>query len=349
VVAPTGRDARLLCEMLGRNAIVCESYAEVRQLCDELPNGAGAILLTDEALGEGDLECLSNALGTQPKWSDVPIILLTSNWQKVDLAARRMFREKGSRGSLVFIDKPVRPLSLCSAVDSALMKRARQYELRDYQEELHALTAKLIGAQEEESKHLARELHDAFSQKLAVLGMEIAALAHVASPELRGRLLEVTTQIGELAADIHRISRQLHPALLDDLGLAAALKSECAAFSQQYGIPAEFDPDDLPEAVPYEISLCLYRVSQECLRNVGKHAKATLVRVVVTGGIDEIAIEIADSGDGFDLAGIEGSRGLGLISMEERVRLVNGTFSIRSQPGAGTVVNVRVPLASKES
>jgi two-component system, NarL family, sensor kinase len=145
-----------------------------------------------------------------------------------------------------------------------------------YQQDLRVLTTRLMDAQEAESKYLARELHDEFSQKLAVLGMEIAAVAHRStglSLELSGQLLEFTVQICALAKDIHRISRQLHPAILDDLGLAAALKNECLAFSEQYGIPSEFAPDDIPRAVPDDIALCLYRVVQECLRNVGNMPK----------------------------------------------------------------------------
>ena len=219
-----------------------------------------------------------------------------------------------------------------------------------YQQELQALTAKLIEAQEMGSKYLARELHDDFSQKLAVLGIEMAALAHQASAqELGDRLLEFTVQIGTLAKDIHRISRQLHPAILDDLGLAAALKNECVAFSEQHDIPTEFDAGDMPRVVPDDIALCLYRVAQECLRNAGKHANTAQVLVALSGGRDEIAMEIVDVGDGFNPEEIKGKGGLGLISMEERVRLVNGTFSIRSRPGEGTLVKVRVPLHRKES
>jgi signal transduction histidine kinase len=128
-----------------------------------------------------------------------------------------------------------------------------------------------------------------------------------------------------------------------------ALKNECAAFSEQHGIPAEFDPGAIPRSVPDDISLCLYRVAQECLRNVGKHAKAAHVRIALSGGRDEIAMEIADIGNGFDLEKIKGKGRLGLISMEERVRLVNGAFSISSQPEEGTLVKVRVPLQQRES
>src|ERR1700727_554634 len=115
--------------------------------------------------------------------------------------------------------------------------------------------------------------------------MDLAALAsgnRRSSQELRDRLLELTGQIGALAKDIHRISRQLHPAILDDLGLAAALRNECAAFADQYGIEADLNVSDLPPAVPTEVSLCLFRVVQETLRNVVKHAQATEVRISLT-------------------------------------------------------------------
>ena len=350
VVAPTGRDARLLCGMLGDNGMVCEDMADVRRLCEELRDGAGAILLTEEALGPGALECLSGALGSQPNWSDVPVLLLTGNGQRIDAAARRMFRQKGARGNLVIMEKPVRPLSLRSAVDAALITRSRQYELRDHQEKLQALTARLIEAQEAEGKRLARELHDEFGQKLAVLGMEMADLARrTSSQELAGRLLEFTAEIGGFAKDLHHISRRLHPAILDDLGLSVALRNECAAFSEQHGIPTEFDSGAVPFSVPDDISLCLYRVAQECLRNAGKHAHAVHVRIALSGGRDEIAMEIADAGNGFDVERIKGKGRLGLISMEERVRLVNGAFSVLSQPGKGTLVRVRVPLRQRKS
>jgi PAS domain S-box-containing protein len=214
-----------------------------------------------------------------------------------------------------------------------------------YQQELQQLTARLIEAQEMESKYLARELHDDFSQKLAVLGMEIAALAQRASAQdLSQRLLESTAQIGDLAKDIHRISRRLHPAILDDLGLGAALRNECIAFSEQYGIPVQFDLGDIPRVIPDEISLCCYRVAQECLRNVRKHANAREVRIVLGSDSDGIAMEVSDTGGGFDVETVKGKGGLGLISMEERVRLVNGAFVLQSQPGQGTVVKVCVPV-----
>jgi PAS domain S-box-containing protein len=224
--------------------------------------------------------------------------------------------------------------------------------LLHYRQELRALTARLISVQEAESKRLARELHDVFSQKLAVLGMEIGALEQRApeSPEaLRNHLHEVAREIIGLAKDIHQMSRRIHPVILDDLGLAAALNYECLAFSGQYGIPTEFTPHDVPGQLPEDISLCLYRVAQESLRNTGKYAGASRVRVSLTGGTAEIALAIEDTGTGFKPDEARRKGGLGLVSMDERVRLVGGTFSIQSEPGKGTRVDVRVPVPGRET
>ena len=218
-----------------------------------------------------------------------------------------------------------------------------QFTVIQYQQELRALTGRLVEAQETESKYLARELHDDFSQKLAALGMELADIAQrEASADVVNRLLRVAAHISDLNEDTHRIARHLHPAVLDDLGLAAALKSECDIFVEQYGIPAECD-FHLARSVPPDVSLCLYRVTQEALRNCAEHAHATRVRLSLRQD-GELVLEIADFGNGFDVESVRGKGGLGLVSMQERVRLVNGTFSIESQSGKGTVVRIRIPL-----
>ena len=136
--------------------------------------------------------------------------------------------------------------------------------------------------------------------------MEVTELERKAPefPEALGnRLRQIAEQIGVLAKDIHQVSRRLHPAILDDLGLAAALKNECRAFSEQYGVPVEFTPHNVREPVPEGVSLCLYRVTQESLRNIGKHAAASKVCVALTGGGGEIALAIEDIGDGFESRG----------------------------------------------
>jgi len=219
--------------------------------------------------------------------------------------------------------------------------------LPEYQRELQALTARLLAVQEADNRELARELHDALSQKLAALGMEVSTLlqpfaeSHRSLPE---RVRALSARIHSLAEDVHALSRRLHPAILDELGLEAALREECVGFSAQEGVPARFESEHVPSSLPEDVSLCIYRVAQESLRNIAKHAKATNIRVVLSGRKDSIRLRVEDTGDGFDPKEIRGKGGLGLISMEERVRLVKGDFTIQSQPGRGTTVEVFVPL-----
>ena len=229
------------------------------------------------------------------------------------------------------------------------LSKKSEVTLLQYQDELQALTARLLGLQEGGNKDLARELHDDLSQKLAALGMEVSTLLQPSSgssQELPDRVRVVSARINAMAEDVHAMSRRLHPAILDELGLEAALKEECVSFSAQMGIPAKFESKG-PTLLPEDVSLCLYRVAQESLRNIAKHAQATKVRVVLSARKDGIRLRIEDTGDGFDLKEVKGKGGLGLISMEERVRLVGGKFTIKSHPGEGTTVEVFVPLKAK--
>ena len=235
--------------------------------------------------------------------------------------------------------------------DAAVLNLRKEGEvtLFQYQSELQALTARLLSLQEGGNKDLARELHDDLSQKLAALSMAVSSLLQPprGSPDnLAERVRAVSTRITGLAEDVHAMSRRLHPAILDELGLEAALREECVSFSAQVGVPAQFESEG-PTLLPEDVSLCLYRVAQESLRNIAKHAKAENVRVVLSGRKDGITLRVEDTGNGFDLNEVKGKGGLGLISMEERVRLVNGKLTIKSQPGKGTTIEAFVPLKTK--
>jgi signal transduction histidine kinase len=154
-------------------------------------------------------------------------------------------------------------------------------------------------------------------------------------------------QMVKLSADVHDISRQLHPAILDDLGLVDAIKSECASFSKREGISVRFEPTNIPEVIPKDAALCIYRIMQESLRNIAKHARVEEAEILLTGTGDGIQLCVKDNGIGFDPADIQGKGGLGLASMEERVRLIQGQFSIQSQPGQGTTIELRAPLSRR--
>jgi signal transduction histidine kinase len=213
---------------------------------------------------------------------------------------------------------------------------------------MQALTARLISVQESNNRTLARELHDDLSQRVAAVALDIKRIADHppdSAVGLQTALRQASELIGKTAADIHQLSRQLHPAILEDLGLPAALRAECAAFVERHNVPCEFITRNVPYKIPEDISLCIYRVVQEALRNVGKHAGAETVEVRLMGTKKAINLSIVDEGDGFDLENVKLSTGLGLVSMEERTRMVGGQFSLTSQEGHGTSVRVSIPVS----
>ena len=152
-------------------------------------------------------------------------------------------------------------------------------------------------------------------------------------------------QLIKLSQDVHGLSRQLHPSILEDLGLVEALRSECGSFSQREGIPIRFAPQYVPRGIRNDVALCLYRITQEGLRNVAKHSGVREASVSLVATDEGIMLSIEDSGAGFDPAWVRGKPGLGLASMEERARLIDGDFSVRSQPGKGTLIEVWAPLS----
>jgi signal transduction histidine kinase len=147
-----------------------------------------------------------------------------------------------------------------------------------------------------------------------------------------------------MSEDVRKIAHQLHPSILEDLGLNAALCQLCEEFSTRTGIVATCEQQTLPEAMPMEVASCLYSVAQEALHNVSKHSRASRVRLMLKGSPDGVRLGIHDNGAGFDLKAGKWEHGIGIVSMKERVRLVEGEFSIHSQPGKGTAVRVFVPL-----
>jgi signal transduction histidine kinase len=228
--------------------------------------------------------------------------------------------------------------------DEAL--QAREQSLRQTREGLRKLAAKLLHAQEEERRRVAREMHDDWAQRLAVLSIDLAKLeGHLGSPEKALPLLgTMQAQLVELSEDVHALSRQLHPSILDDLGLVEALRSECASFSRRERITVDYRPEQVPTALPRDIALCVYRVAQEALRNVAKHSAAGEAQVTLGISGPELLLRVQDDGAGFDAEGLRSHPGLGLSSIEERARLIQATLTVRSAPGQGTTVEVRAPL-----
>jgi PAS domain S-box-containing protein len=211
---------------------------------------------------------------------------------------------------------------------------------------LASVSGKLIEAQEQERSRIARELHDDVGQRLALLAITLAQLQ--ASPfnpsELPRRLGELQKQASEVAGDIQSLSHELHSSKLQYLGVAAALRGFCQEFGEQQKVEVDFKTYDLPAPLSPEISLCFFRVLQEALHNSAKHSGARHFEVRFWGTPNEIQLRVSDSGAGFDIDAAKASRGLGLISMEERLKLLKGTLSIESQLQRGTTIHASVPL-----
>ena len=227
-----------------------------------------------------------------------------------------------------------------SAIDVTDQKLAQQA--------LEKVSGQLIEAQEKERSRIARELHDDICQRLALLSMELeqADRASYQSPlEVKTNLDEIRIHCSEIAGDVQSLSHQLHSSKLEYLGAAAAIRGFCHEFSKQHEVSIDFIENDVPRHLPKDISLCLFRVTQEALHNAVKYSGVSEFAVELTTTAGEIQLMVRDEGKGFDVEEAKKTRGLGLVSMQERVHLVHGNLGVESEPGAGTSVLVVVPLA----
>lgn len=211
----------------------------------------------------------------------------------------------------------------------------------DYQ----ALSGRLITAQEDERRRIARELHDDFTQRLAAAAIEIGRLEREqTSAAAREKLAELKLRMAKISDDVHGLSRHLHPRMLDDLGLAAAMEAECRASFERGGPIVNVEIAGDFQSVPRDTQLTLYRITQESLRNIQKHANVEEADVRLLRGAKSIDLIIQDRGEGFDRSSSDWKPGLGLASMEERVRLLGGDLTVKSEKGRGTRIHVVLPL-----
>jgi len=209
------------------------------------------------------------------------------------------------------------------------------------------LAGRLIVSQEEERQRIARELHDDLSHKIALLNIDVDRLAHqLPRSEHQTRLRNISAQVSDIANDLHDLSYELHPARLRTLGLLESLRVLCSEFSHQRHVHVVFTSTDttLPKEVDSAISLCLYRIAQEALHNIARHSGAEQAYVHIAHEDHDIRLQIADSGVGFEPHSTRHA-GLGLVSMRERVAVLNGKLVIHSAPGRGTRVAATIPLA----
>ncbi len=257
----------------------------------------------------------------------------------------RVVRPDGSvrwitaRGKFHYADHNDAVRMLGMAVDITERKMA--------EEALTSLSGLLIGAQEEERRRIAREIHDDYNQRLAVLAIDLEELAENIGNADAGagrRLHDLWSQVCELGADLHVLSHRLHSSTLENLGLVAGARAFCEEFTDQQEIEVDFTHDDVPAGISEDASLCLFRILQEGLRNVKKHSGAERAEVRLELAGEKLHLSISDHGRGFDSKVRSSQGGIGLRSMEERLRLLGGNLQIHARPMEGTRIDAWLPL-----
>ena len=230
-----------------------------------------------------------------------------------------------------------------SAIDITDLKAARAA--------LSNLNQRLMEAQEQERSRLARELHDDVCQQMTVLAFNLRRLGRnipESAKDARQQEKALQDDIAALSSHLSAISHRLHSSKLDLLGLAAAARTFCMEASSHHGIAVEFTYDNVPDTLPPVVALNLFRVLQEAVSNAAKHSGAPRCRVSLYSADDQLHLEVRDEGKGFDTEVALAASGLGLVSMRERLTLVNGSIAIDSKPGAGTTIRATVPLGPQE-
>ena len=236
-----------------------------------------------------------------------------------------------ARGSFSYVGNGEAERMLGISVDISDRKMA--------EEALEDLSGRLIAAQDEERRHIARDIHDDYNQRLAVLAIDLEELSETAPLNLASRIRECCDHAGKLGADLHSLSHSLHSSTLERLGLEAGAKAFCEEFAFQHGLEIDFHADLKSQVLPGDAALCFFRILQEALRNVKKHSGVSQAVVRLELSDDTAHLSVSDRGRGFNLRTASRGGGIGIRSMEERLRSVGGKLEINSRPMEGTNID----------
>jgi signal transduction histidine kinase len=294
---------------------------EVCRAIKQDPANAGVIVLQVSAFHtstEDQVHGLNNGADCYIPGDIDPSLLLAS--------VRALLRGRGPEGLAT------------NRADHGALSRA----LDQSREEIRALAASLLTAQEEERRRIARELHDDLSQRVAVLELELANVRDRPA-DLDARLSAILAQISGLSTELRNLSHALHPAIVEDLGLEPALRSLCEAFERNHPLGAECTCVIDTRRIPAPTATVIYRIAQEALRNVANHAGDARVTITLSGDAEGFSLTIVDDGCGFEPSVPRSNAGLGLISMQERAALIGGRLEVHSAPGQGTTVKLWAP------
>ena len=275
----------------------------------------------------------------------VQMFLILASMPLMFLAALIKEREQAQQAASQKEERLEHALDAAQQASQAL--NDSQQKLHQSHNQIRKLLGRLIDVQEAERRRISRELHDDLNQKIATLSMSISRLKRnvpMQDEELIGELDRLRETANGLTNEVRRLSHQLHPAVLDHLGLVTALESYIASFIDEERIDVQLTADIRDERIPFQVSICLYRVAVEGLRNVARHSGAESAVVSLKRAAGGLELRVSDSGKGFDVETFTLGGGLGLISVEERLRLLQGSCEIRSEPEQGTTLIARVPL-----
>jgi len=259
------------------------------------------------------------------------------------------FRMWASYGTLVWVQNLISVNTQSEQVTTVHGFMIDVSERKRAEEALKDVGGRLIAAQEDERRRVARELHDDFNQRLAVLSIELDQLGQKLQRQvpLHRTVQRLQTQAQEIAAELHRLSYKLHPSKLDHLGLAAAVRSLCAELTESKKLKVEFHQSGFPATLDKDITLCVFRIAQEGLRNCVKHSGAESARLVLTKTRNAVRLVVSDNGCGFNTKTELMEKGLGFISMKERLHLLGGEINVYSRPLRGTRIEVSVPFKTQ--
>jgi PAS domain S-box-containing protein len=295
--------------------------------------------------------CRDEVIGQSPSeinlWVDphqrslfIKQLLAEGNMRDVEVKIRRRDGQiRTALGSAELIEVNGKPCALSVFADVTERKRA--------EEALASLCGRLIEAQDEERKRIAREIHDDYSQRVAMLALDLEQLAEDvgdSSGETSQKFHELFDLVSELGADLHSLSHRLHSSTLESLGLLAGLEAFCKEFAEQQGMQVDFAHENVRRSVPADAALCMFRITQEALRNIKKHSGANRAEVRLEQLDGRLHLSVSDCGRGFNSNKPPAERGIGIHSMEERLRLLGGKFEIQSRPMEGTRIDAWLPL-----
>ena len=294
---------------------------------------------SSEVIGRSHYELFPNI---PPRWKEMHSRALAGETLRAD--EDRWDHEGGT----TWVRWEIRPWKTATGTIGGILIFAEDItQRRQLEEALLDVSRKLIQSEEQERARIGRELHDDINQRLAMLALELGQLEENPS-EVRRRMHELQKRTTEISDDVQALSHELHSSKLEYLGVVAGMRSWCREFGERQRIEVNFKAD-VATRIPSEIGVTLFRISQEALHNAVKHSGVRRIEVQLSEHSNEIHLTISDAGKGFDIETVRRGRGLGLASMEERVRLVNGTIAIDSKPLGGTSIRVSIPVQQEQA